>query len=118
MRPRLRLIALLFALLALSWQTVVAQGHHHFGSIGPGLAAGHSPTAVTRDQPGPDTSDTCPICQQIAYAGTLLLPEAASLHAPSPVVSGMVAAAIAAVAVAGRHSHAWRSRAPPRLRPA
>ena len=81
--------AIVFAmLLAILWQSFVTQTHIH---AEPGIhatAIADSASAPTRLKAGQTPSDlpaTCPICQEIAHAGSYLSPTAVALQPPVPV---------------------------------
>jgi len=104
-----------FGALAIVFQCVVIQGHFHLAYAGtPAFdqVESTSPAPVQKDKaPGGDPSG-CFICQQMAMAGSAVLPDS-----PAPIVvaasetTTLLPAKIAAIAAAP--SHHWRSRAPP-----
>jgi hypothetical protein len=104
--------------LAIAVQCIVVQGHVHSAAQAEALAiadagAASSSDSKSKDQiPGDRGQSSCFICQQMALAGSAVLPV-------TPVVSvvqrELVAqpAAIDIVVVDASVSHSWRSRAPP-----
>jgi hypothetical protein len=113
---RARRFAVAFAmLLAILWQSFVTQTHIH---AEPGVYAAAiadsagTPTQLKTGQAPSDLPATCPICQEIAHAGSYLSPTTAAFQPPIPVglwryVTPSLAATLR------QRSHAWQSRAPP-----
>src|SRR5438552_17565805 len=86
---RARRFAIVFAmLLALLWQSFVTQTHIHTdpGGYASAIAAdaGASPQ-LKAGQPPSELPATCPICQEIAHAGSYLSPTPAGLQPPISV---------------------------------
>lgn len=109
---------LLAVMLAVSWQGFVAQTHHHPDS-GSAFASTMGATvlvdvAASADRKTPlKLPDSCPICRELAQAGSALLPPPAEF---TPPVATAMAAADTPPALPSRiHpvSHRWQSRAPP-----
>lgn len=114
---RSRRFAIVFAmLLAILWQSFVTQTHVH---ANPGVYATAIPDstgAPTRLKAGEAPSDqptTCPICQEVAHAGSYLSPTAVALQPPLPAHLWRTVIPTPAPTLRQR-SHAWQSRAPPR----
>lgn len=107
-----------FCALAITFQCVVLQGHFHLASSGvpafeqAAVSGGEAP-AQKGKAPAGDPSG-CFICQQMAMAGSAVLP-----GSPEPVVIATSEASTPApadiVAVEATPSHHWQSRAPPIL---
>jgi hypothetical protein len=109
----LRRSLLALFLVALSWQSLVLQLHTHEqpGAAASAWSAEH-PDGHHRQAPSP--SDDCPICQDIAVAGSYLAPAAPAI--PLPVGASPWFSVDRPVAGIDRQqAHHWRSRAPPRL---
>jgi hypothetical protein len=115
---RVRRLAIAVAmLLAILGQSFVTQTHIHTdpGGYASTIAvdAGRSPQ-LKAGQPLSELPATCPICQEIAHAGSYLSPTAAALQPPVSV--GLQRAIAPSLTQTLRQrSHAWRSRAPPHL---
>jgi hypothetical protein len=112
---RARWLILFAALLAFSWQSVVAAAHVHFESD---VAATGKRVMQDADKlparPGApaDSPANCPICRGLAHSHDFLAPAPVVFDAPEPVLHpGQVSASIASAPA--RRSHIWRSRAPP-----
>jgi hypothetical protein len=107
-----RLLLCCALLVALLWQSVLPQAHHHrsFGLASPAalVAKGN----VGRGDPAPDTPAMCPICLEVANAGPAMLPAAIHLETPAPTVAFTARAQQIPVQRTSQ-SHVWRSRAPP-----
>jgi hypothetical protein len=113
-----RCVAILVAvLLAFSWQSFVAQTHVHFASGADASAASAGPGVTAETSAKPPSSDEpadCPICDEMAHAGHIYLP--ASLSFQLPQLGGVwIALAAARMLAPSQSSHAWNSRAPPRI---
>ena len=113
---RARRLAIVFAmLLAILWQSFVTQTHVHANPGVYATAISDSASAPTRLKAGEAPSDlpaTCPICQEVAHAGSYLSPAAVALQPPVPV--GLWRSVAPALSSTPRQrSHAWQSRAPP-----
>ena len=118
--PNLALRARRFAivcsmLLAILWQSFVTQTHIH---AEPGMYAvaiadsAGKPAQLKAGQAPSDLPATCPICQEIAHAGSYLSPTIVAFQPPIPVgLWRYVAPSLAATL--HQRSHAWQSRAPP-----
>jgi hypothetical protein len=108
--------AIVFAmLLAILWQSFVTQTHIH---TEPGVYAtavsdsAGTPTQLKAGQAPSDLPATCPICQEIAHAGSYLSPAAVAFQPPIPVDLWRSVTPLLAPTLRQR-SHAWQSRAPP-----
>jgi hypothetical protein len=109
------LSTLLVALLALTWQSFIVQTHVHARPDGwaTGLAANAASSAqLETGQSAPDVPTPCPICQEIAHAGSYLVPSLPAFHLPQPVIAWYAVSPSLTIAPRQR-SHAWQSRAPP-----
>jgi len=114
--PRMRRFAIAFAmLLALLGQSFVTQTHIHADPGVYATAIADNVQAPTRLKSGETPSDlpaTCPICQEIAHAGSYLSPTAIAFQPPIP--AGLWRDVTLSLAQSLRQrSHAWQSRAPP-----
>jgi len=109
--------AIVFAmLLAILWQSFVTQTHVHANPGAYATAISDSAGAPTRLKTGEAPSDlptTCPICQEVAHAGSYLSPAAVALQPPVPVDLWRTLTPTLSPTLRQR-SHAWQSRAPPR----
>ena len=111
--PRFAIV--LAMLLALLWQSFVTQTHIHADPIGYATAIADStgtPAQLKAGQAPSDLPATCPICQEIAHAGSYLSPTAVAFQPPAQVQVWR-AVAISRALTLRQRSHAWRSRAPP-----
>jgi len=113
---RARRFAIVFAmLLAILWQSFVTQTHVHANPDVYATAISDNAGAPTRLKAGEAPSDlpaTCPICQEVAHAGSYLSPAAVALQPPVPI--DLWRTATPALSPTRRQrSHAWQSRAPP-----
>lgn len=110
----MRLAITLFALLAFTLQSYVAQTHIH----GTNWNAASTFDAGKAPQPGKapsgDDQNTCPICQVIAHAGQFITPSATAIILPA-LVAFYVAVDRDTPSAARDTSHSWNSRAPPRI---
>ena len=105
------LAVLLVTLLAFAWQGFVTQTHEHYQpQAHPGVVVATG--GVSHLRTPADSSDTCPICREMAQAGHYI--------SPAPLVlfdrekfSHWVTATPALVLVVRLLSHSWQSRAPP-----
>ena len=109
------LLTLLVALLALTWQSFIVQTHLHASPDGfatelTGNVA--SPAQLESGHSAPDAPSPCPICQEIAHAGSYLVPSEPGFHLPPSVVAWYIVSPSLTIAPRQR-SHAWQSRAPP-----
>ena len=113
---RARRFAIVFAmLLAIVWQSFVTQTHVHANPGVYATAISDSTGAPTRLKAGEAPSDlpaTCPICQEVAHAGSYLSPAAVALQPPVPVDLWRTTTPVISPTFRQR-SHAWQSRAPP-----
>lgn len=108
---------LLTALLAFSWQSIVAQSHVHFDARTYkqlGIEGDSSAARQTAERSPADLPADCPICREIAHAGHYLQPAPLALAAPE---TGVVWIAISPwrTLTLRQRRHAWHSRAPPNL---
>lgn len=107
---------LIVMLFALSWQSIVAQTHRHFGLDAPlGATATKVDSAATQqlDRQSPsDLPGKCPICRELAHSAQFVLPTPILVEAPAPVTFWAASAALFGSTLAQR-SHTWQSRAPP-----
>lgn len=114
---RARRFAIVFAmLLAILWQSFVTQTHVHANPRVYATAISDNAGAPTRLKAGEAPSDlpaTCPICQEVAHAGSYLSPAAVALQPPVPIDLWRTATPALSPTLRQR-SHAWQSRAPPR----
>lgn len=113
-------------LVAFALQSFVTQTHIHIDghAVTAGFAtADESPaSAMTgavahKDHgkyPPADDSQTCPICQEMLYAGHYVMPAAVPLVLPVLPVSIVRIVTVEAIQLAAL-SHNWQGRAPPRL---
>jgi len=113
---RARRFAIVVAmLLAILWQSFVTQTHVH---ADPGLYAtaiadsAGAPARLKAGQAPSDLPATCPICQEVAHAGSYLSPAAVAFEPPVQADLWRGVAPSLAPALRQR-SHAWQSRAPP-----
>ena len=113
--------AIVFAmLLAILWQSFVTQTHIHTDPGAYAIAIGDSavansagaPARLKAGQAPSDLPATCPICQEIAHAGSYLSPMAVAFEPPVPTDLWRTVAPSLAATLRQR-SHAWQSRAPP-----
>jgi len=103
---------MLFALLG---QSFVTQTHIHAepGVFATLIADGAgAPSQLKAGQAPSDLPATCPICQEIAHAGSYLSPTAVAFQPPIPADVWREATPSLAPSLRQR-SHAWQSRAPP-----
>jgi len=102
-------------LLAILWQSFIIQTHVHAASGGYATAIADSAGAPTRLKAGEAPSElpaTCPICQEVAHAGSYLSPAAVALQPPIAVyLSPTFTQSLAPTR--RQRSHLWQSRAPP-----
>jgi len=100
------------ALLALSWQSFVAQTHLHYAPPAFSQAATAPPAVQNGDQRSPDLPINCPLCQELATAGQYLLPSLPAIELPDAGEVWLSLASLPELTVR-EASHIWRSRAPP-----
>lgn len=107
---------LLAMMLAVSWQGFVAQTHRHpeNGSPFAGTTTVIVDVAAGADRKTPlKLPDSCPICRELAHAGSVLLPTPAEISppvmpaVPAPETPRALWTQVQPV------SHGWQSRAPP-----
>jgi hypothetical protein len=113
--PARRFAIVLAMLLAILWQSFVTQTHIHTdaGSYAAAIAdSANAPAQLKTGQAPSDLPATCPICQEIAHAGSYLSPDAVTFQPPLSIPVWRTVAPSRALAVHQR-SHAWQSRAPP-----
>jgi hypothetical protein len=101
-------------LLAFLCQSFVTQTHWDPDPVARSATLAASGTSATLKAGQPAPAPTCPICREIAQAGFYLPPVQAALIAAEPGAIWRVALPPRALAP-NQSSHAWRSRAPPRL---
>lgn len=108
---------LLAIMLAVSWQGFVAQTHHH-----PESGSQFASTTVlvdvaaSTDRKTPlKLPDSCPICRELAHAGSALLPTPALFTPPVAVPALAAETPLALPSHIQPLSHRWQSRAPPIL---
>ncbi|MEO9131203.1 MAG: DUF2946 family protein [Sphingomonas sp.] len=102
-------------LLAILWQSFVTQTHIHFDPAAYASTIANdagAPAQLKTGQAPTDLPATCPICQQIAHAGSYLSPTTVALQPPVPVDLWRSVTPSLAPTLPQR-SHAWQSRAPP-----
>lgn len=107
---------LLAMMLAVGWQGFVAQTHRHPESGSPiaGTATVLVDVAASADRKTPlKLPDSCPICRELAHAGSALLPTPAELVPPVMIAAPAAETPLALPAHIERPSHGWQSRAPP-----
>ena len=116
MLPRARRFVIAFAmLLALLGQSFVTQTHIHADPAAYATAITDSEGGAPQLKAGRAPSDlpaTCPICQEIAHAGSYLSPTAVAFQPPMPAGVWRDVTPSATPSL-GQRSHAWQSRAPP-----
>lgn len=114
------IVAALFAML---WQSFVVgaygHAHHHAAPLvhiaaAQGVAGAQGATAASDDDPARQDPADCPVCWEMAHDGVFLLPDIAVFRAPEPETLWRDTRPTAHADRSGR-SHAWRSRAPPRI---
>jgi hypothetical protein len=124
-----RAVAVYLLVAAFAFQGYVTQSHIHFSST-PGLSgkvadrsAPQSSDSIAGDfgkqqkhdrYPPNDDPSNCPICQQIALAGSFLTAGGISPIAPSKLAFGFLISADVLVLISGV-SHAWHGRGPPSI---
>jgi hypothetical protein len=116
MRGRARWLVLLAALLAFTWQSIVAEAHFHSPSESASrtlLVKQGAHGAPVRGAPL-DSPASCPLCRELAHAHHYLPPAPLVFDAPGPAVSPILSAS-ANISTLPRRWHGWRSRAPPLL---
>ncbi|MES2042625.1 MAG: hypothetical protein V4475_02050 [Pseudomonadota bacterium] len=105
----------LATLLAFLCQSFVTQTHWDPDPVARSVAlAASGSTSATLKAGQPAPAPICPICREIAQAGFYLPPVQAALLASEPGAIWRVTLPPRALAP-NQSSHAWRSRAPPRL---
>jgi hypothetical protein len=115
LKARARWFVLLAALLAFSWQGIVAETHRHLqGDPARGAVVAKRDGGSKPGQPRPpaDSPANCPICRELAHAAFYLPP--APIVFDTPLFAVALLASVAALFLTlRRRSHGWRSRAPP-----
>jgi hypothetical protein len=115
----------LFVFLAFAFQSYVTQTHIHFPhEAAVDIFASADQNRALNDQaPGKHNPDkyppnddpaNCPICQEVMHTGAFVMPDFVALLLPSQPIS-IVPIVIALPAAIETVSHAWQSRAPPRI---
>lgn len=107
---------LIAALLALAWQSLVAQTHVHPDALclTPITVSAACAPSVSASNPGkPDNQPAdCPLCQAQFLSGHLLGSAAATIAPPVEIL--FVQTAVTALfGTQPARSHRWQSRAPP-----
>lgn len=114
-----------FFLLTFLLQSYATQTHIHLLPVVPGSSVSAvigdtterakvsgSQQRENEKAPLKDSSDTCPLCQQILIAGAFVSP--AFLALPVPTVSAVASPIAASLSAISRTaSHSWHGRAPP-----
>ena len=106
--------------LAFAFQNFVMQTHIHVPQAVEAALA-HGAGAVTQtvimssqNSTSPDDTATCPICQEVTYAGQYLSPTAIAVLPPTISVA-IVPVALHLLRIRSPLSHAWQGRGPPTL---
>lgn len=107
-----RLAITLFALLAFTFQSFVAQVHIHAAPSTASSALSTGKVSQPGKLPANDDPSNCPICQIILHAGQFVTPSAITFALPSFALF-FVATAVRQSPSAEAGSHSWQSRAPP-----
>lgn len=105
----------LFAVLLVGflWQGIVLQTHMHpYAAQAKGWASEGTVGQPANDRHSPTSPHDCPICQQIATAGTYVPASPAVLAGPAAIITWYTADRTYAAAH-HQQAHHWRSRAPP-----
>jgi len=107
-------LATWLAVLALAFQCFVVQTHVHAGGFAPVEAAAsdgliHTNSAVAQ---APHEDAACLLCEQMALAGTVLMPATHEIVLVEKLVFAKLTLPFL-VAARTFASHNWRSRAPP-----
>lgn len=106
---------LLAMMLAVGWQGFVAQTHRHPEGASPFASA----TVLVDVAAGADHKtplklpDSCPICRELAHAGSMLLPTPAQVAPPALTAAPTAETRTAIPSNLQPVSHRWQSRAPP-----
>jgi hypothetical protein len=102
-------------LVAFAIQAFVTQTHVHPGYADSAVAFHADKTAPKHDNyPANDDPSNCPLCKEILYSGQFVSPTWAVILLPMHAVS-VIETALLPVSRADTASHAWSSRAPPRI---
>lgn len=109
-----RLAITLFALLAFTFQSFIAQIHVHTAPWAASSMLDAGKAAQPGKLPASDDQSNCPICQAVLHGGQFITPSAVTFALPSFVVF-FVATGAQKVPVIQAGSHNWQSRAPPRI---
>ena len=113
-RPNIgRLAITLFALLAFTFQSFVAQVHFHATPWTASTTLDAGKISQPGKLPANDDPSSCPICQAVLHAGQFVTPAAVTFALPSFAIF-FIANFNDATATAQTASHSWKSRAPPR----
>ena len=113
-----------FAFVAFALQSYVAQTHIHMPpEIRSGItanedapAAPQSASAEKREhdrRPPSDDPDHCPICQEILYSGSYVVPFLPAL-APPTAITAPAACLVFVRVIVKATAHSWFGRGPPR----
>jgi len=110
-----RLLLVLAALLAFSWQSLIAAMHAHLRAPAEAvsLVAGDAAGAAARPGQPSDIPAQCPVCRELAHGATYVPPAPPALAAPLPLWRAEPVAAPAPRPPLAWRGHGWRSRAPP-----
>jgi len=103
----------LFALLAFTFQSFVAQVHFHVTPWTATTTLDAGKVSQPGKIPANDDQSNCPICQVVLHAGQFVTPSAITFALPSFALF-FVATAAENTPTAQSASHNWQSRAPPR----
>ena len=103
----------LATLLAFLGQSFVTQTHLHVDPVARAATLGAPGIAATLKAGHPAPVPPCPICREIAHAGSYLAPASTAVIASAPGAVWRVVLPPRAL-TPSQYSHAWRSRAPPR----
>lgn len=106
---------LLAMMLAVSWQGFVGQTHYHpDGELPAASTTVLVDIAASGDRKTPlKLPDSCPICRELAHAGSALLPSPADFTPPVAIAAPAAQTPLALQTNAQPLSHRWQSRAPP-----
>lgn len=107
---------ILALLLAVTWQSFVTQTHNHYdqGFASAGVQANGGLAGKAGKSDPSRLPDNCSICREIAHAGPVLLSAPVEIAAPIAIALWIAVVLPLGLALVSR-SHAWRSRAPPKL---
>lgn len=106
---------LLAMMLAVGWQGFVAQTHRHPEGASPLVGATVLvDVGASADRKTPlKLPDSCPICRELAHAGSALLPTPAEFTPPGATAAPAADLLPAIQSHVQPVSHGWQSRAPP-----